>query len=175
MSEVARYRVFFSAVIALVLLFPLASDAFAAMTLSDCLEKAFEQNPELLGAKEALAQARYGIGEAKAGFLPNLSLGGSYNVLEETQKVSFPDPSTGRMTEFKVDVTRDNTLQFKRAQPLYTGGRLTGSYRIARFAYDAAAANLERKRSEVALEVIRTFYGLLLARERVQVTRQALE
>ncbi len=149
--------------------------AAPSMTLSDCLRKAFQLNPELLDAREAVLQAKYGITEARSAFLPNLSLDGSYNFLEKTQKVSFPDPLTGRMTEFEIDFTRDYTFQLRFSQPLYTGGRLMGSYRIANFAYQAALADLERRKSEVALNVIQAFYGLLLARESVKVARQALQ
>ncbi len=169
-----RFLALFS-VLALILCAGSSNGAALQMTLRDCLEKALELNPELLDAKEAIAQAKYGIGEAKAGFLPSLSLNGSYNFLEETQKVSFPDPLTGQMMEFKIDFTRDYTLQFRVSQSLYTGGRLTGSYRIARSSYDAAVASLERQQSKVALNVIEAFYGLLLAKESVKVTRQAVQ
>lgn len=145
------------------------------MDLSDCISKAFESNPQILDAKEAVAQARFGVTEARSGFLPKVSLGGSYNFLEETPTVSFPNPITGEMTKFKMDFTRDYSFEFSLNQSLYTGGRLLAGYRMANYALEAAKADLERKQSEVALSVIEGFYRLLLARDGVEVAKEALQ
>lgn len=145
------------------------------MDLSDCISKAFESNPQILDAKEAVAQARFGVTEARSGFLPKVSLGGSYNFLEETPTVSFPNPITGEMTKFKMDFTRDYSFEFSLNQSLYAGGRLLAGYRMANYALEAAKADLERKQSEVALSVIEGFYRLLLARDGVEVAKEALQ
>ncbi|MGQ9604285.1 MAG: TolC family protein [bacterium] len=145
------------------------------MSLSHCINKAFEYNPEILNAKEAVAQARYGIMEARSGFLPKISLGGSYNFLEEVPTVSFPNPVTGEPTEFKIDFTRDYSFELSLNQSLYTGGRLLSAYRVASYAYEFAVADLERKQSEVALNVVEGFYRVLLARDGVGVAEEALK
>lgn len=145
------------------------------MSLSDCINKAFEYNPEILNAKEAVAQARYGIMEARSGFLPKISLGGGYNFLEEVPTVSFPNPVTGEPTEFKIDFTRDYSFELSLNQSLYTGGRLLSAYRVASYAYEFAVADLERKQSEVALNVVEGFYQVLLARDGVRVAEEALK
>jgi outer membrane protein len=145
------------------------------MSLEDCVRKALDLNLTIQDAREALSQSRSGINEARSGFLPNLSLSGSYNFLEETQKVSFPDPATGQLVDFRIDFTRDYSLQLGLTQALYTGGRLSSSYRIAKDSYEIAQADLETRQADVALEVIEAFYGLLLAREYVEVAEQAIE
>jgi outer membrane protein len=145
-----------------------------SMTLEDCISKALEGNPGILGAKEALSQAASGVKEARAGYLPNLSLSGSYNFMEKTQTVGFPDPATGRIQNFKLDFTRDYDFQVSASQPLYTGGRVAGSYRIAQRSRQMAETDLRRVRSDVALEVVEAFYGLLLAREAVGVAEEAV-
>ncbi len=145
-----------------------------AMDLSQCLSKAFELNPDILNAKEAVAQAKFGITQARSGFLPKISLGGSYNFLEETAAVSFPNPVTGELSRFKIDFTRDYLFELSLNQSLYTGGRLSSGYRIASYALESAVADLERKQSEVALNVIEGFYRILLTRGGVEVAEQAL-
>jgi TolC family type I secretion outer membrane protein len=150
--------------------------AFAGpMTLQDCVSKALAENPNVLDAKEMLSQAGSGVREARAGYLPNLTLAGSYNFMEETQTVGIPDPVTGQTQDFKLDFTRDYVFQLFASQPLYTGGRVASSYRIAKHSLGMMETDLMRVKSEVALEVVEAFYGLLLAREAVGVAEEAVE
>jgi outer membrane protein len=155
-------------------LLPLALFA-APMSLGECISEALSANPEVLDAKEALTKATGGVSEARSGYMPNLSLRGSYNFMEKTQTVDFPDPITGQTQEFKLDFTRDYVFQLVASQPLYTGGRVAGTYRIAKRSLDMAETDLERVKSEVALDVVESFYGLLLAREAVVVAQQAVD
>ncbi len=145
------------------------------MTLEDCVFEALEGNPNLLDAKEMLSQAGSGVDEARSGYLPNLSLRGSYNFMEETQTVGIPNPVTGRTQDFKLDFTRDYVFQVSASQPLYTGGRVASSYRIAKRSLEISEADLRRVKNEVALEVVQWFYGLLLAREAVGVAEEAVD
>jgi outer membrane protein len=145
------------------------------MTLGDCISQALSANPQVLDAKEALSQAASGVKEARSGYLPSLSLRGSYNFAEETQTVGIPDPITGRTQNFKLDFTRDYVFQFLASQPLYAGGRVAGSYRIAQEAREVADADMKRVENDVTLEVVQSFYGLLLAREAVAVAQEAVD
>jgi outer membrane protein len=145
------------------------------MTLEDCVSRALTANPEVLDAREAVSQAVGGVTEARSGYLPSLTLSGSYNFMEETQTVGFPDPVTGQTQEFKLDFTRDYAFHLFASQPLYTGGRVTSSYRIAQRSLEMAETELSRVKSEIALEVVEAFYGLLLAREAVDVAQEAVD
>lgn len=143
------------------------------MTLADCISAALEANRDIAGARQAFEQATSGVAEARSGFLPNLSLSGSYNFMEKSQKIEFPLPGGG-FQETEMDFTRDYGLQFALSQALYTGGALSGSYRISKLSRDIAAANVERLEADVALSVIRVFYSYLLARESVSVAEEAI-
>ncbi len=156
-----------------VMLLPLSVIA-GSMTLEDCISRALEGNPSILDAEEMLSQAESGVNEARSGYLPNLSLAGSYNFMEKTQTVGFPDPATGRTQDFKLDFTSDYVFQVFASQPLYTGGRVASSYRIAKRALEISETEIRRVKNEVALEVVQSFYGLLLAREAVGVAREAV-
>jgi outer membrane protein len=148
--------------------------AAAPMTLKDCVSQALTANPDIRDAGEALSQAGSGIKEARAGFLPSLALVGSYNFMEKTQTVAFPDPLTGKTADFVLDFTRDYDFQLSATQPLYTGGRVLNSYRIAALSRQAAREDLTRVRNDVAMGVVQSFYGLLLAREGVTVAQEAV-
>ncbi len=164
-------------VLALASLFSLARPAWCAtrMTIEDCVRKAIELNPDVLDAAESIDQARSGITEARSGYLPQLNFRGSYNFLEKTQTIGFPDPITGGTIETEVDFTRDYTFQFFLSQPLYTGGRLSSSYSMAKYSETMAEADLERRQADVALTVARAFYALILAREAVKVSQEAID
>jgi outer membrane protein TolC len=154
------------------LLLPFMAHA-GTMTLEDCVSKALEANPSVLDAGEMQSQATSGVKEARSGYLPNLSLSGSYNFMEETQTVRFPGPG-GQTQEFNLDFTRDYDFQLSASQPLYTGGRVASSYRIAQRSLEVMETDLRRVKNEVALQVVEAFYGLLLAREAVGVAEQAV-
>jgi outer membrane protein TolC len=141
------------------------------MTLADCISTALEANRGILDAREALAQARSGIFEARSGFMPSLALSGSYNFLEKTQKITFP----GAPQPVELDFTKDYSLQLALSQPVYTGGRLSSSYRISTFSREIAQADLERQQADMALSVMRVFYSLLLAKESVRVAEEAIK
>ena len=143
------------------------------MALSDCISAALQANRTIAGSRENLAQARAGIREARSGFLPNVSLSGSYNFIEELQTIDFPLP-TGGTEQMKVDFTYDYLMNVAFSQPLYTGGRLWSSYRISTVSRDVAQADFERLESDVALSVITTFYSYLLAKESVVVAQEAI-
>jgi outer membrane protein len=104
-----------------------------------------------------------------------------YNFAEKVQTISFPMVSTADSVpvvttmDVEADFTTDYDFSLELSQPLYTGGRISSSYRIAGHARDMAQADLETRQTDVAIQVIQAFYGLLLAREAVTVARQAID
>jgi outer membrane protein TolC len=170
-ANMLSVAVFFASILAFL---PGESAAAESMSLSDCIARALDLNLSIQGGREAVTAARGGMLEARSGFLPNLSLNGSYNFIEEPQTIGWPD-STGQLRDLKFDVTKDYTFQFTLSQPVYSGGRLTSSYRIAGLSHEIALADLETRQADVTLSVTEAFYGLMLARESVEVTRQAIE
>jgi outer membrane protein TolC len=79
------------------------------------------------------------------------------------------------LEKVKMDFTRDYGLTLALSQPLYSGGRISSSYRISKAGYDIAEADLERQEMDITLTVIESFYGLLLARESVVVSEEAIK
>ncbi len=153
----------------------------AEMSLADCIDRALELNLTILDRKEAVVQAETGISEARSGFLPSLSLSGMYNFAEKLQSNSFRMESTADSVrvvttmDVEADFTKDYDFAVQLSQPVYTGGRLSSSYRLAKYSRDIARADLETTQADVAIQIIEAFYGLLLARESVTVARQAID
>jgi outer membrane protein len=151
-----------------------AGAAARQMTLDECVKRTLEVNPKVLDKSEGLVRAAGGIEEARAGFLPQLSLSGMYNFAEKSQTVQFPGPD-GQLQEFTLDFTLDYSFTADVVQPIYTGGAVSSSYRISKFQRDIARADLEATQSNLALAVLSQFYAVLAAREAIVVAQQALE
>lgn len=164
-----------TAMLALMLALAHPARSATSMTIEDCVKQALKLNPDLLDAAESIDQAASGVTEARSGYLPQFNFQGSYNFLEKTQRVAFPDPVTGGFIETEIDFTRNYTFQFLLDQPLYTGGRLSSSYNMAKYNRTMAETDMERRQADVALDVARAFYALLLAREAVTVSQEAID
>jgi outer membrane protein len=150
-----------------------APGAAREMTLEDCVVRTLEVNPKVRDKAEGVTRAAGGIVEARAGFLPQLSLSGLYNFAEKSQRVQFPGPG-GEMQEFELDFTLDYALSATLTQPIYTGGAVSSSYRISKHGRDIAEADLETMQSDLALAVLVQFYGVLAAREAIVVAEEAI-
>ena len=143
------------------------------MTLEDCVRRTLEVNPRVLDKAEGVARAASGVDEARAGFLPQVTLSGLYNFAEKSQTVQFPGPD-GQMQEFELDVTLDYSVSADLRQPIYTGGAVSSSYNISKYSRDMAEADLEATQAQLALQVYVQFYAVLASREAIVVAEEAV-
>src|SRR5688500_1449473 len=67
-----------------------ASPAARTLTFTEALEKAEAQNLDLQVARARLDQARSHAGKAWAGYLPQVSVGGSYTRNSDEAKMTLP-------------------------------------------------------------------------------------
>jgi outer membrane protein TolC len=144
------------------------------MTLDDCILRTLEVNPRVLDKAEGVTKAASGVEEARAGFLPQLGLSGLYNFAEKSQTVQFPGPG-GEMQEFELDFTLDYAFSASLTQPIYTGGAVSSSYKIAKYVRDIAEADLATAQANLALLVYVQFYALLAAREAIVVAEETIQ
>jgi outer membrane protein TolC len=175
-SKVMRRSVALTAialVCAALLLAPAGRAAAREMTLEECVTRTLDVTPRVLDKAEGINRAEGGVEEARSGFLPNLSIGGMYNFAEKTQTVQFPGPD-GTPQEFELDFTLDYAFSATLTQPIYTGGAVSSSYKISKYARDIAEADLEATESNVTLAVLVQFYGVLAAREAIVVAEEAI-
>ena len=87
-----------------------------------------ERRPDLRQAEDLLIAANADVGEAKAAFFPQLTLTGAFGY----QSISLSDlfTSPARVWQFGPTLS----------VPVFTGGRLTGQYRLAKARFDEAVA-----------------------------------
>ncbi len=174
----------------LVLLFGLFTcpDAWAQgksmeLTLQKAFQIALSQNPSIQGAAASHSVAEAGISLARSSFFPKLDL---YETLSRTNNPPMvftyklaQEMFTGE--DFAIDRLNDpeprNNLQTRLVltQPLFNQGREYIGYRLSRLAENMAFLNRRLVSQAVIFAVERAYYRVLLARESVDVLKNALK
>jgi len=114
-----------------------------------------DRRPDIRGAEQALVAANANIGVAKAAYFPQISLSGALGGQSTSLANLFSGPS--RAWSFVPQIT----------QPLFTGGRLKSTVRVAEAERDRAQISYQRS--------IQTAFGevsdALIARQRTHESR----
>ncbi len=144
------------------------------LDLDECIRMALAHNPGLLATKEALKEAGAGVREARAPFYPSISLGTRYTRISEVPALEIPagvfGPDPVEMTFGWADnYTAEATLE----QPLFTWGRLTNAYRLAKLGLLSTEEETRRVRNDLILEVHQAFYNTLYMQELVTLAEKS--
>ena len=135
--------------------------AEAPLTLENCLAEAAENNPDLAASRSAVQKAKYDHRASYGDMLPQVSANaGSGRSSAESGEDGFT-------------TTRDSaTYGVSASQSLYTGGRNRAAVDQASANLQAAAADLEARRSTLSYDVRRAFAELLFAQEQIELARE---
>jgi len=137
----------------LVALFLLANSAVTqAFTLTETIEETLKTNPQMLSAKNELMSREQEVKQAKAEYLPKLSI--AAGIGEETRKA----PATGNA---EVDLDREE-LSLQAEQLIFDGlatpseiKRQRARLNSLKYVVDATAEDLALRTAEVYLNVLR--------------------
>lgn len=144
-------------------------------TLEQSIQTAMANNPSLLAARAEVKSAEQRVREARASFLPkvDLQLNGSRYLAEEATIVS-PDLG-GTLLRPSRNVLADNfyAARLGMKQILYNGGRLGTNVRLAKAALEQARIHEEELRGAVVMNSVKSFYDVLLARNRKDLAEEA--
>ena len=133
------------------------------MTLAQCVDRALRVSPDIEQAVLAVEGLEARLSEAKfAGIAPRL----------QWTNVFGPAPGIEGDTE-RVETIRSDLsdlgvfsrTQIEVVQPLYTFGKISNAKKAAGYGLEAGEAAVESRKSDVAFQVKKLFYGLVLARE----------
>jgi outer membrane protein TolC len=145
------------------------------LTIDDAIALALEQNPYHLAAQEGIAQARAGVRQAVAGFLPTLNAQGTDTLDEKLFVLEFPSIVPGEPPQrISIDFTKDYQMALAFGLPLFAGGRLTAGYKQANYGLKASQEAVRLSEQETVYEAKRAFYGYLLAKEFSSVADESL-
>ncbi len=132
------------------------------ISLEDARELLLQNNPEYLAKHSSLKAAEWDRRQALSSLLPAVRLQGGYNYLD-------PEPYLGAQENYSFSYGLNLT------QPLFTGGRLWLSYRMANDRVRIARADLDNTRLHLLSELEESYYNYLLAEDLYQINLQALK
>lgn len=137
----------------------------AHYTLQDCVNRALEQNPDILVSKKHLEEAAGAIVEARAGFLPNLTSYGSYEKLE-TDYATLNGTVSNRTYVWYVNIRLTETI--------YAGGAVRARMDIARLQRQSRTQDFEAQVDQVIMDVRIAVYDILRNKADVAVHEEAV-
>ena len=142
--------------ICVLLMLLLSAPAWSApLTLQECLQKAKENNPGLKSSAWDTRLAQENIRLAKSANYPRIDAQGGYTMQLEPQAV--------KINGFTAETQDANYLTggLTASYTIYDFGRRNARTQQAVAVADASAQTFEARRSDVALQVIETYFGIL--------------
>lgn len=170
----------------------LAQEAKQTFTLADGIRHALSHSREYQVAQKDVELAVAKIKEARAAFLPRLSLDTSYTfngdlttIVLDSEFLSVlsgtpPDASSGgsgtdmQTIELQMGAAHNIMGQARVSQQIFTWGQLSNTYKQAVLGKLVAERELIAVHLDTELKVQQTFYGVLLAEAFVKVSEQSL-
>jgi outer membrane protein TolC len=150
----------------------LALGVFAAaaetdsVTLPEAVRIALERHPDVAKARTAADALKGKIREVRAQALPDISINGMFTRLRDPSLLNasgidkFPPELQAALVPTGVNLF-DYRLTVK--QPLYTAGKVGTALRLASVEAEGSLVDIDRTEQDLALQVVRAFYGLLWA------------
>jgi outer membrane protein len=173
------------------------------LTLGDAIGLALEGNRELAIARSQEEGARARVGQARAGFFPQVSASGSYTRLDEApymdasqfgaifepllvpfqelvandllSEESLAGLQTGGAGKIYLGDENIYSIGLSVQQPLFTGGALLSGYGAAKHAAKAASWSTRRAEDVTRYEVTQAYTRLVVADAGLKVMEDAVE
>jgi len=134
------------------------------LDLDRSLRLAVQNNSQLLAAEQDVIIAQQRVKEARLHFLPQATLGGTIT----KANVKYPQVLQADFGEHIIQPNENENLfttTLRMVQPIYVGGRITNTYRLAQAALQQARTRYDAVKRDVALSLKQSFYALLYSRE----------
>jgi outer membrane protein len=155
-----------------------AAEDNAPLTLAEAVRLALERHPDI-GKAQASADVLKGrIREVRSAAFPEVSIGSNAmrwrdpSLLNASGLDKFPQELRDALVPSPVNIF-DYSVSVK--QPLYTAGKVGTALRLASIESEGSEIDIDRAKQNLALEVVKAFYGLLWAEryeKLVQETQQ---
>ncbi|MDD3562419.1 MAG: TolC family protein [Candidatus Cloacimonetes bacterium] len=141
-------------IIALLFMLNLSAQEARSISLQAAKDMALQQNQQFQGEKAALEAAKWNKTSAMSSFLPSLSLAGTLLHMDPARTI----PAGGQNVTLNKD---QRSLALSLSQPLFMGGRLYQSYKIASASAQMASLSLEMEELQLKAEVETKYYAVL--------------
>lgn len=162
-------------IILLALLYNISSAEKIELTISDSVRIALEKNPNILAMQKRIESAKNQEQGALSNFLPKLDLSAMKTVEEKLFTIEIPSFIPGQPpTVAKFDFTKDYQYTLRMTQTIFTGGKLISSYNQAKLNLNMTEEMDTQVRQDLIFEVKKAYYGVLLSKEILKVSQDAL-
>lgn len=169
----------------LLLMAAVAVYSYAAenLTLEQAIETALKNNPGLKAADAQIEAADAGVLRSASGFLPKVTLSETWSRSDNplmvlgaklNQEIVSPADFSPAIMNSPEPMSNYNT-RLSMVQPVFNGGREYIGRTQAALAHEASVQDRERARQETIYNVVKAYYGLLLAKEYHKVALQSQE
>jgi outer membrane protein TolC len=143
------------------------------LTLDACVRIALDKNPSIQAAREGVAAATEGEGEAKAPYYPELALNAGYSRWE--RHAFLPSGLAQPNMPTTIGPTDDWITGLKARYILFDSGERLAKLRAAISGKGVAEGDMARIRQDIALEVHQSYYGLVSALKALAVAGKNLD
>lgn len=149
------------------------------MTLKKAVRISLQKNDRLRKASQAVREAEYGLGEARSGYFPMLSLQGTTTRLHETPETKIGPFSVGGQTlgpyTMETGEDRYHSVDLILRQPLFQGGKVLFRATAARRSVQLASIRYRRTRQTVIFETWSAFLDILRRKKNLDVEEDILK
>lgn len=144
------------------------------LTLESAIRLGLENNNQFLSAQQEIIIAEQKVKEARALFLPQLSLQGTATWYDLDYPMVLPDSVGNRLIPNNKGAGQENKHQFLSAgisatQYLYSGGRLHNTLKIAQANLKQAQSKYEAVKNSLVRDIKQTFFSLLYTQHNAEL------
>jgi outer membrane protein len=175
----------FLVLLVMALVFAVAGYSYAAepLTIEQAVSAALANNPGLKAADSQVEAADAGVLRSASGFLPRVTLSETWSRTDSPLMALGTKLNREIVTPADFDPAVLNNPQaisnyatrFAVVQPLFNGGKEYLGRTQATLAKEASVQDRERTKQETVYNVVKAYYGLLLAKEFHKVALQSFE
>lgn len=140
------------------------------MTLEQCLKTGMKNNPSLKASQFDVDISAHGIKQARADFLPSIS---SSYAMTPIRSISTKYGS-GTIQDSDYSDKDIRSFSIKLTQILYSGSRITNTYKRARISEQLAKTEMALAGMELAYRIETTFYKLMKAKQDVITNQESV-
>lgn len=129
------------------------------LSLADCLVAGMANNLQLASMRQKINARHHEVGAAFGAFLPSVELSGSLTMLNEAPSIEI------MRQKIEVGQVDNYSGRLTVTEPVFTWGKRTNAYRLARIMRDIADLSHQRMVQEVSADIKKLFYLTLAAGE----------
>jgi outer membrane protein len=138
------------------------------LELARCVEIALKKHPAIRAAANTLKAGESRVGQAKAGYYPQVSGSASYSRIDPTST------TLGRLSTTAGSVYDSYGSSVGLSQNLFDFGKTSTQVKIQNLNLDASRSDFDNVNAQVVFGVKQAYYGLLRARRNQDVARDVV-